>query len=276
MGASRRLLLGRAPPPRRAARRAQTRGPHSPCQAPGKAPLVFEGVKSRNPPMPPRWWEPPETWGAVPALLVRGPPRQLTTRVGSAARFLILVVGLPNGFEPWCKLAPLAPLPGPRAGFPACRARPGVRCPRTRPWGRAASWTAPAALSRLVAGFRPCVSVPGGSAPTPGRMGPPSLTPLLSILSPALAPDGRRRCREAAAVPTNPRGCLVANAERCVQEELSSTSVEHLIINPNAAYEKFRDKRLGTKGVGEPGRSGRGGLWGAWVTELTPGRAQPP
>uniref|UniRef100_A0A8C8AGL3 Uncharacterized protein n=1 Tax=Otus sunia TaxID=257818 RepID=A0A8C8AGL3_9STRI len=36
---------------------------------------------------------------------------------------------------------------------------------------------------------------------------------------------------------------------RCVQEELSSTSVEHLIINPNAAYEKFRDKRLSTKGV---------------------------
>lgn len=47
-----------------------------------------------------------------------------------------------------------------------------------------------------------------------------------------------------------------------MQEELTSTSVEHLIINPNAAYEKFRDKRLGTKGVGEPGGSGKGGLWG--------------
>lgn len=46
-----------------------------------------------------------------------------------------------------------------------------------------------------------------------------------------------------------------------VQEELSSTSVEHLIINPNAAYEKFRDKRLGTEGVGELG--GLGGLRGA-------------
>lgn len=51
----------------------------------------------------------------------------------------------------------------------------------------------------------------------------------------------------------------------CVQEELSSTSVEHLIINPNAAYEKFRDKRLGTEGVGElggsggPGRAGQAG-----------------
>ncbi|KAK2510479.1 hypothetical protein Q9233_017704 [Columba guinea] len=32
-------------------------------------------------------------------------------------------------------------------------------------------------------------------------------------------------------------------------EELSSTSVEHLIINPNAAYEKFKDKRLGTEGL---------------------------
>ncbi|KAM9176882.1 dynactin subunit 2-like [Mergus octosetaceus] len=32
-------------------------------------------------------------------------------------------------------------------------------------------------------------------------------------------------------------------------EELTSTSVEHLIINPNAAFEKFKDKRLGTEGV---------------------------
>nr|XP_021152284.1 dynactin subunit 2 isoform X1 [Columba livia] len=33
------------------------------------------------------------------------------------------------------------------------------------------------------------------------------------------------------------------------QEELTSTSVEHLIINPNAAYEKFKDKHLSTEGV---------------------------
>ncbi|XP_064930859.1 dynactin subunit 2 isoform X3 [Columba livia] len=32
-------------------------------------------------------------------------------------------------------------------------------------------------------------------------------------------------------------------------EELTSTSVEHLIINPNAAYEKFKDKHLSTEGV---------------------------
>uniref|UniRef100_U3I7L9 Dynactin subunit 2 n=1 Tax=Anas platyrhynchos platyrhynchos TaxID=8840 RepID=U3I7L9_ANAPP len=32
-------------------------------------------------------------------------------------------------------------------------------------------------------------------------------------------------------------------------EELTSTSVEHFVINPNAAFEKFKDKRLGTKGV---------------------------
>lgn len=30
--------------------------------------------------------------------------------------------------------------------------------------------------------------------------------------------------------------------------------MEHLIINPNAAFEKFKDKRLGTEGVGEWGR----------------------
>uniref|UniRef100_A0A8C3BQU7 Uncharacterized protein n=1 Tax=Cairina moschata TaxID=8855 RepID=A0A8C3BQU7_CAIMO len=42
-----------------------------------------------------------------------------------------------------------------------------------------------------------------------------------------------------------PRGGAVS----CAQEELTSTSVEHLIINPNAAFEKFKDKRLGTEGV---------------------------
>lgn len=105
---------------------------------------------------------------------------------------------------------------------------------------------------------------PWGLRPCPGEDGaafaPPP--PFLSVLSPAPAPDGRWRCREVAALPTNPRGCLVPHAERCVQEELTSTSVEHLIINPNAAYEKFKDKRLSTEGVGEPGGSGKGGLWG--------------
>lgn len=32
-------------------------------------------------------------------------------------------------------------------------------------------------------------------------------------------------------------------------EELTSTSVEHIIVNPNAAYDKFKDKRVGTKGL---------------------------
>ncbi|XP_053564165.1 dynactin subunit 2 [Bombina bombina] len=32
-------------------------------------------------------------------------------------------------------------------------------------------------------------------------------------------------------------------------EELSSTSVEHIIVNPNAAYDKFKDKKVGTKGL---------------------------
>lgn len=36
-----------------------------------------------------------------------------------------------------------------------------------------------------------------------------------------------------------------------LQEELTSTSVEHIIVNPNAAYDKFKDKRVGTKGLGE-------------------------
>lgn len=58
----------------------------------------------------------------------------------------------------------------------------------------------------------------------------------------------------------------------CPQEELSSTSVEHLIINPNAAYEKFKDKRLGPEGLGELGRPGRGGHG---ATAVTPPGAQP-
>lgn len=54
----------------------------------------------------------------------------------------------------------------------------------------------------------------------------------------------------------------VLHAALCLQEELTSTSVEHLIINPNAAFEKFKDKRLGTDGVGE-WRPWGGGVWGA-------------
>ena len=63
------------------------------------------------------------------------------------------------------------------------------------------------------------------------------------------APDSR-----CAGAPPRPDAALR------LQEELTSTSVEHLIINPNAAFEKFKDKRLGTDGVGErrPGGGGRG------------------
>ena len=43
------------------------------------------------------------------------------------------------------------------------------------------------------------------------------------------------------------------------QEELSSTSVEHIIVNTNAADDKFKDKRVGTKGLGEPGLEAWGG-----------------
>ncbi|XP_075708103.1 dynactin subunit 2 isoform X2 [Rhinoderma darwinii] len=34
-----------------------------------------------------------------------------------------------------------------------------------------------------------------------------------------------------------------------LREELTSTSVEHIIVNPNAAYDKFKDKKVGTKGL---------------------------
>lgn len=108
----------RAPRPWRGARRAQTHRLHLPCQAPGKALVVSEGLKSRNPADAPRLVEvtPKRGRGAVPALLGRGPPRLPVTRVGSAADFPMLVVRLPNGFKPQCTLAPLAPLPGPRGG----------------------------------------------------------------------------------------------------------------------------------------------------------------
>ncbi|XP_007422120.1 dynactin subunit 2 isoform X2 [Python bivittatus] len=40
-------------------------------------------------------------------------------------------------------------------------------------------------------------------------------------------------------------------------EELTSTSVEHIIVNPNAAYDKFKDKRVGTKGLDFSDRIGK-------------------
>ncbi|XP_032145470.1 dynactin subunit 2 isoform X1 [Sapajus apella] len=41
------------------------------------------------------------------------------------------------------------------------------------------------------------------------------------------------------------------------KEELTSTSVEHIIVNPNAAYDKFKDKRVGTKGLDFSDRIGK-------------------
>lgn len=35
--------------------------------------------------------------------------------------------------------------------------------------------------------------------------------------------------------------------------------MEHIIVNPNAAYDKFKDKRVGTKGLGEQGLEAGGG-----------------
>ncbi|XP_040196845.1 dynactin subunit 2 isoform X2 [Rana temporaria] len=40
-----------------------------------------------------------------------------------------------------------------------------------------------------------------------------------------------------------------AEFDAFAQEELTSTSVEHIIVNPNAAYDKFKDKRVGIKGL---------------------------
>nr|XP_056714111.1 dynactin subunit 2 [Euleptes europaea] len=40
-------------------------------------------------------------------------------------------------------------------------------------------------------------------------------------------------------------------------EELTSTSVEHIIVNPNAAYDKFKDKRVGTKELDFSDRIGK-------------------
>ncbi|KAG3291526.1 dynactin subunit 2, transcript variant X2 [Ictidomys tridecemlineatus] len=46
-------------------------------------------------------------------------------------------------------------------------------------------------------------------------------------------------------------------AEFDALEELTSTSVEHIIVNPNAAYDKFKDKRVGTKGLDFSDRIGK-------------------
>lgn len=54
-----------------------------------------------------------------------------------------------------------------------------------------------------------------------------------------------------------------------LQEELSSTSVEHIIVNPNAAYDKFKDKRVGTKGLGETGlKIGWEGILSSGLSDL--------
>lgn len=36
-----------------------------------------------------------------------------------------------------------------------------------------------------------------------------------------------------------------------LQEELCSDSVERIVVNPNAAYDKFKDKHVSTKGLGQ-------------------------
>lgn len=41
------------------------------------------------------------------------------------------------------------------------------------------------------------------------------------------------------------------------QEELCSDSVERIVVNPNAAYDKFKDKRVGTRGLGQSVSNGQ-------------------
>ncbi|XP_017584176.1 PREDICTED: dynactin subunit 2, partial [Corvus brachyrhynchos] len=127
-----------------------------------------------------------------------------------------------------------------------CWPKPGSAVPTLDPWGRATSLPA-----------EPCWGPAPVSWGGPGHH-PPSCPRRVLGVAAALGPPhphpcpcwGRWQCGERRVLRLWLRGL-------CVQEELSSTSVEHLIINPNAAYEKFRDKRLGTEGVDFSDRIGR-------------------
>lgn len=54
--------------------------------------------------------------------------------------------------------------------------------------------------------------------------------------------------------------------------------MEHIIVNPNAAYDKFKDKRVGTKGLGEMGGTRVGGDWQLclWAPGTAPTDSHPP
>lgn len=136
-------------------------------------------------------------------------------------------------------------------------------------------WTLGDVPSRALSGCCTggCVCVLGGTRPAP-----PSL-PLLCAggggsLGPLVPVPGRAGGRWWQSVLSLSLSLSVSLTWLRVQEELSSTSVEHLIINPNAAYEKFRDKRLGTEGVGELGGSGGAGQAGEGPGD--PQGAEPP
>ncbi|KAG2468485.1 DCTN2 protein, partial [Polypterus senegalus] len=46
-------------------------------------------------------------------------------------------------------------------------------------------------------------------------------------------------------------GARDSPASVCFQEELCSESVERIVVNPNAAYDRFKDKRVSTRGLGK-------------------------
>ena len=151
------------------------------------------------------------------------------------------------------------------------RCEPGRgEVPKALPWG----WGCFAPQNAWGGSAVRAVGLPGGE----GR----AWLPLVAV--PRWPGRGRPRCprgaiaasqRRAGAEPSHGAACPAPDS-RCagapprpdaalrLQEELTSTSVEHLIINPNAAFEKFKDKRLGTDGVGERrpggGQGGQGGL----------------
>lgn len=100
----------------------------------------------------------------------------------------------------------------------------------------------------------------------PGAVGEDgaAVSPISTHLVPSTGPQrlpGLQRAERWQPCTQTPESSFVLSAVSCVQEELTSTSVEHFVINPNAAFEKFKDKRLGTKGVGEPRGPGKGELW---------------
>uniref|UniRef100_A0A8C0UDC2 Dynactin subunit 2 n=1 Tax=Cyanistes caeruleus TaxID=156563 RepID=A0A8C0UDC2_CYACU len=128
----------------------------------------------------------------------------------------------------------------------------GCDVPTLDPWGRATSLPAELSLGAVLGA---CACVLGRTRPAPPHPCPRRVLGVVAALGPLIPIPV---CAGGGAGSLGSAVCLSLSLTWLrVQEELSSTSVEHLIINPNAAYEKFRDKRLGTEGVDFSDRIGR-------------------